>query len=159
MADKLSICRRDWLGLMAELHRRGAGRHETGAFLLGKREGERRTFTACVFYDDLDPKAYSTGVCVLYADAFEQLWSICRSRGLQVLADVHTHLGDARQSEADRCNPMVARPGHIAIIVERSAHQPVWRHRLGLYRYEGSHRWTDLSGWCARRILKTGTLV
>lgn len=159
MAEKFSICRRDWLGLMAELRRRGAGRHESGAFLLGRREGERRIFKACVFYEDLDPKAYSTGVCVLYADAFEQLWRFCRSRGLQVLADVHTHLGDAHQSEADRRNPMVARPGHIAIIVECFAHSPVWRHRLGLYRYEGSHCWTDLSGWRARRILKTGTLV
>ena len=159
MAEELFIPRSEWLALMAELRRRGAGRHESGAFLLGRREGERRIFEVCVFYDDLDPKAYSTGVCVLYADVFERLWGFCRTRGLLVLADVHTHLGDARQSEADRCNPMVARPGHIAIIVERFAHDPVWRHCLGLYRYEGSHRWTDLSGWRARRILNTGTLA
>ena len=76
-------------------------------------------------------------------------------------ADVHTHLGGTRDTErADRCNPEpVARPGHLALIVERFASDPVWRHRMGLYRYEGSHAWTDFSGWRSRRILHTGTLA
>ena len=151
--------RPQWLALLAELRRRGAGRTESGAFLLGRREGDRRVFQGCVFYDDLDPRAYTTGVCVLYADVFERLWALCRARNLQVLADVHTHLGAASQSEADRCNPMVARPGHLALIVERFAADPVWRHRMGVYRYEGAHHWTDLSGWRARRILNTGTFA
>jgi hypothetical protein len=158
VVDELQIGRNDWLDLMSELRRRGGGRTESGAFLLGQRQGNRRIVQTRVFYDDLDPKAYSTGVCVLYADAFEGLWGHCRAHGLQVLADIHTHLGAARQSEADRCNPMVARQGHLALIVERSASAPVWRHRIGLYRYEGAHRWTDLSGWRARRVLNTGTL-
>ena len=42
---------------------------------------DRRLFERCVFYDDLDANAYSTGVCVLYANAFERLWGICRSSG------------------------------------------------------------------------------
>tara|TARA_R110000868_G_C10962588_1_gene768672 strand:- start:1860 stop:2294 length:435 start_codon:yes stop_codon:yes gene_type:complete len=144
---------------MAELRRRGGGKTESGAFLLGKRQGDWRQFEKCVFYDDLDANAYSTGVCILYSDAFETLWEICRSTGLQVLADIHTHCGAAIQSEADRRNPMIARPGHLAFIVECFANNPVWRHRMGLYRYEGSHAWTNLSGWRARRILKTGTFV
>ena len=157
MADELFIPRGQWLVLMGELRRRGRGKTESGAFLLGKREGGRRLFETCVFYDDLDANAYRTGVCVLYADAFEKLWGLCRATGVQVLADVHTHEGDAVQSKADRCNPMVARPGHLALIVERFASAPVRRHRMGLYRYEGSHAWTDLSGWRSRRVLKTGT--
>lgn len=144
---------------MAELRRRGDGKTESGAFLLGKRQGDLRVFERSVFYDDLDEDAYSTGVCVLYSEAFERLWGICRSSGLQVLADVHTHYGAATQSEADRRNPMIARPGHIALIVERFASSPVWRHRMGVYRYEGSHNWTDFSGWRSRRILNTGTLT
>lgn len=159
MADELIIPRTRWLGLMSELRRRGAGRTESGAFLLGRRDGDRRLFQDAVFYDDLDPKAYSSGVCILYADAFERLSARCRTDGLQVLADVHTHLGDSFQSEADRRNPMIARPGHLALIVERFASDPVWRHRTGVYRYEGSHTWTNLSGWRARRILNTGTFA
>ena len=76
-----------------------------------------------------------------------------------MLADVHTHGGAATQSEADRRNPMIARPGHLALIVERFARDPVWRHRMGLYRYEGSHEWTNFSGWRSRRVLKTGTFT
>ena len=159
MADELFIPRDRWLALMAELRRRGGGKTESGAFLLGKRQGDRRLFETCIFYDELDVNAYSTGVCVLYADAFEKLWGLCGSSGLQVLADVHTHGGGAGQSEADRCNPMVARPGHLALIVERFASDPVWRHRMGLYRYEGSHAWTDFSGWRSRRVLNTGTFA
>ncbi len=159
MADQLFISRGQWLALVAELRQRGRGKTESGAFLLGKRSGDRRLFERSVFYDDLDANAYSTGVCVLYADAFEKLWGLCRATGLQVLADVHTHGGEAIQSEADRCNPMVARPGHLALIVERFASDPVWRHRMGLYRYEGSHAWTDFSGWRSRRVLNTGTFA
>ena len=159
MAEELIISRGQWLGLLSELLRRGGGQTESGAFLLGRSEGDRRIFQSAVFYDDLDPKAYSSGVCILYADAFERLWGLCRARGLQVLADVHTHPGNSLQSEADRRNPMVARPGHLALIVERFASDPVWRHRTGVYRYEGSHTWTNLSGWGARRILNTGTFA
>jgi proteasome lid subunit RPN8/RPN11 len=159
VAEELIISRGQWLGLLSELRRRGGGQTESGAFLLGRREGDRRIFQSAVFYDDLDPKAYSSGVCILYADAFERLWGLCRARGLQVLADVHTHPGNSLQSEADRRNPMVARPGHLALIVERFASDPVWRHRTGVYRYEGSHTWTNLSGWGARRILNTGTFA
>ncbi len=159
MVDQFEIDRPQWLGLLAELRRRGQGRHESGAFLLGRLEPGRRVVEACLFYDDLDRHAYATGVCVLHADSFDAVWRTCRARGLTVVADVHTHAGGSWQSRADRESPMVARAGHIALIVERFAANPVWRHRLGVYRYEGAHRWTDLSGWTARTFLKTGTLV
>jgi proteasome lid subunit RPN8/RPN11 len=159
VADRIRIDRALWLGLLGDLRRRGGGRHESGAFLLGRIEAGRRIVETCVFYDDLDPRAYASGVCVLHADAFDALWRTCRARGLTVVADVHTHPYGAGQSLADRQNPMVARVGHIALIVERFAADPVWRHRLGVYRYEGSHRWSNLSGWAARTFLETGTFA
>lgn len=158
MASCKIVMPRDlWLWGLAELHRRGAGRHEAGAFLLGKAEGERCVVSRWLFYDQLDPQAYSSGVCVLYANSFDRLWSECRSTGLAVIADVHTHPGSPGQSHADRTNPMVSIAGHIAVIIPNFAQGPHWRHRLGLYRYEGEHRWTNLSGWSARKTLKTGT--
>jgi len=60
---------------------------------------------------------------------------------LTVIADVHTHPGAARQSEADRTNPMVARAGHVAIIVPRYACPPVIGSQLGIYEYRGGHAW------------------
>jgi len=140
---------------MAELRRRGRGLHESGCFVLGTIESDRRAATRCVYYDEVDPKAYTSGVCILHGDAFSKLWEICRAARLTVVADVHTHGGAAYQSDADRRNPMIARPGHLAVIVPRFAKSPVWRHRLGFYCYEGDHRWTDLSGWRARAYLKT----
>jgi proteasome lid subunit RPN8/RPN11 len=156
MADtRLFVPGKAWLEGLSELHRRGRDTHESGAFLLGA--AASRSVTMWVYYDDLDPAAYSSGVCVLYGEAFERLWSICRSAGLKVLADVHTHPGSPVQSSSDRKNPMIAVAGHLALIVPNFATGPHWRHRLGLYRYEGEHRWTNLSGWGARRELKTGT--
>lgn len=154
---KMIVPRSIWLRGLAELRRRGAERHEAGAFLLGKSEKGRSVVSHWIFYDDLDPDAYSSGVCVLYADSFDRLWSECRKSGMAVIADLHTHPGSAEQSHSDRTNPMVSTAGHVALIVPDFARGPHWRHRLGVYRYEGDHQWTNLSGWSARRLLKTGT--
>lgn len=142
-----------WRGLVAELDRRGERRHEAGAFLLGKRDGDLRIVTDVVFYDELDPDAYLTGVCVLHASAFAALWAICRARGLTVVGDVHTHGGSAGQSEADRTNPMVARTGHTAIIMPDFAAGNPRKSRLGIFEYRGDHLWTNHSGSGARRFL------
>lgn len=142
-----------WVALLAELDRRGERRHEAGAFLLGARAGDLREVQDVVFYDDLDPEAYSSGVCILHSSAFAALWSTCRARGLTVVGDVHTHPGGAYQSEADRTNPMVAREGHIAIIVPDFATGRPPTARLGVFEYRGDHAWTDHSGARGRRFL------
>nr|MBO1965657.1 Mov34/MPN/PAD-1 family protein [Sinorhizobium medicae] len=154
---RIVIPRAIWLAGLTELHRRGGERHESGAFLLGKSENGKSVVSRWVFYDELDPNAYSTGVCVLYAESFDRLWSLCRKAGLAVIADVHTHPGSPTQSHSDRTNPMVSTAGHTALIIPNFACGPYWRHKLGVYRYEGDHQWTNLSGWRARGLLKTGT--
>jgi hypothetical protein len=158
-AARLHIGRARWLDLLDELHERSEGRHESGAFLLGAIDGADREVSSIIFYDDLDANAYSSGVCILEADSFETLWAHCRTTGLKVVADAHLHgnNGRARQSSSDRTNPMIAKPGHLALIMPRLAKRPIWRHHLGVYQYLGSHRWMDLSGWQARSIVKTGT--
>lgn len=135
-----------WADLLRELHRRTEGSHESGAFLLGRSVNATRTVHQIVFYDDLDPTAYRTGICILEAPSFGQLWSRCRASELSVVADVHVHPKGAGQSRADRMNPMIARTGHLAIIVPYFATPPVRLSTLGLYHYEGSHQWRDLGG-------------
>lgn len=149
----IRIKRDRWVALLAELDRRGERRHEAGAFLLGTREGDLREVHDVVFYDDLDPAAYSSGVCILHAPAFAALWAMCRARGLTVVGDVHTHPGAAVQSDADRTNPMVAREGHIAIIVPNYATGHPATTRLGVFEYRGDHKWADHSGPSAGRFL------
>ena len=144
-----------WREIVGELYRRGENRHEAGVFLLGTVQDRRREVTAAVYYDELDPDAYATGVCVLHGDAFAKLWALCRERKLTIVADAHTHGGPGNQSDSDRTNPMVARAGHIAIILPDFARWPIRRHRMGVYEYRGQHEWTDRSSR-SRRFFYTG---
>ncbi len=145
-----------WARTMEELHRRTHRRHESGAFLLGHEHGGLRSASDVVYYDDLDPAAYASGVCILKADSFSKLWAMCRARQVTVVADIHTHPDAAFQSEADRTNPMVARPGHIAVIVPDFAMPPVRYDRLGIFEYEGEHRWADRGHNRHRGFIYTG---
>jgi hypothetical protein len=145
-----------WNRVLLELDQRGARQHEAGAFLLGADRDGRRAVIDVVYYDDLDPRAYASGICILRGDAFAKLWSLCREKQLTVVADVHTHPGCATQSGSDRTNPMVSRQGHIAIIVPDFAASPVAHDRLGIYEYRGQHAWNDHSGRRGRAFFYTG---
>jgi hypothetical protein len=147
---------RRWREIIRELERRGRRRHESGVFLLGREANGRREVTDAIYYDDLDADAYSSGVCILHGDAFAQLWAECRKRKLTVVADVHTHGGAAHQSSSDKANPMVARSGHIAIIVPDFAAWPITTGRLGIYEYCGQHEWTDRTYPTTRNFFYTG---
>jgi proteasome lid subunit RPN8/RPN11 len=147
---RLSCASSLWRSGLAELRRRGGGQRESGAFLLGVRNGSdadmRRRVMRVVYYDDLDPHCLDTGVVIFQALGFGPLWQLCRETGLSVVADVHTHPGEARQSDADRRHPMIATAGHIAIIVPDFAQRLVHGDKLGLYEYVGAHQWRDHSG-------------
>jgi hypothetical protein len=151
----LRIARPLWEGLTAELHERTEGRHESGGFVLGRRDETGSTASALVYYDELDPRAYDTGICVLHADAFSRLWDKCGRSGLAVIADAHVHPYGTRQSRSDIENPMIARAGHIAIILPRMARPPVRRWAVGVYEYLGDHQWRPHGG-CGSRVLKIG---
>jgi hypothetical protein len=155
-SHQISCSREQWDQILAGLQLRTEGYHESGAFLLGRKVNGRREVVEALYYDKLDPDAYSTGVCVLRSDAFAQLWKICRERDLTVVGDVHTHPEAAFQSYQDRTNPMVARFGHIAIIVPRYAKPPHELSKMGIYEYAGEHAWHDRSGETARKFFYTG---
>lgn len=153
---RIRCSKRRWNSIIHQLNIRGEGRHEAGVFLLGREIEGRREVRNSVFYDELDPNAYSTGVCVLHGDAFAKLWRLCRAKGLTVVADVHTHGGAAIQSGSDRTNPMVAREGHVAIIVPNLARSRVHHAKLGVYEYRGNHEWHNFSGIPARNFFYVG---
>ena len=149
-----------WRTGLAELGRRGRAERETGAFLLGVEQEcsgrSRREVLQFVYYDDLDPHCLDTRIIVFDGAGYSPLWAACRSTGLRVVADEHTHPGIARQSAADRDHPMIAVRGHIAIIVPRFAMTVPPVAELGIYEYLGSHRWHDWSGRKASRFLYIG---
>ena len=147
--------------LMTELGRRGRGTRESGAFLLGNASSAPTTpastsqvVTAVAFYDDLDP-ACLTGGITFHADGYTALAALCRRHGLRVIGDIHTHPGcRVGQSPADAAHPMVALPGHIALLAPRYAEEPVNVSDLGVHVFQGAGRWTSYSGGDVDRVLQ-----
>ncbi len=146
---RLSCSSRLWRALLHELARRGGGHRESGAFLLGKRVGNRRVVHGFICYDDLDPHCLDKGIVVFDGAGYGLLWQHCRKARLEVVADVHTHGGLAQQSTADQDHPMIATPGHIALIVPGFALRLVGARELGVYEYLGEHRWQSYDGKAA----------
>ena len=153
---RLSCSTRLWRTGLAELNRRGGGRRESGAFLLGRRHGLLRRIEQFVYYDDLDPHSLDSGIVTLDGDCFGTLWSLCRTSDLSVVADVHTHPGAGYQSMTDRENPMIAVAGHIALIVPNLAENLVGPAEIGVYEYLGKHEWRPYSGKEASRFFYMG---
>jgi hypothetical protein len=140
-----------WKNLINELKKRGKGKRETGAFLLGPKEDN--TISEFICYDDLDPHAFDSGIIVFDGDGFIPLWKHCTEKGLKVLADVHTHPSRwTEQSGSDKKHPMIAQAGHIALIVPCYANR--WRQRLGgvgAYEFLGNKEWKT---WDSKEIIQ-----
>jgi hypothetical protein len=132
-----------WWRVTRDLRRRGQGRQESGAFLLGRQRGHKARATAYVCYDDLDPDAYQGGGIAFHADGYAAFWQYCREKKLQLLTDVHTHPGTwVEQSPTDQHNPMVPVVGHTALIVPNFGRAPWWSlNGVGVYEYLGSFKW------------------
>lgn len=132
-----------WMRVILDLRRRGTGKGESGAFVLGRQEGISGRATTYICYDDLDPHALHCGAIAFHASGYAALWRYCKERQLQVLADVHTHPGhDVRQSSIDQQHPMVPIVGHTAMIVPNFARASWWSLKtVGIYEYLGNFRW------------------
>lgn len=151
---KLHIPARLWVELTTTLHSKTEGVHESGAFLLGRINGCSRHVVEIVYYDAIDSNAYKSGVVVIHASSFGALWAHCRETEFQVVADVHVHVGSARQSRADKEHPMIAQKRHLALILPDFAAPPVEAERIGLYEYRGCHQWRNLGhGRIARHLI------
>lgn len=145
-----------WKEGIAELRRRTEGWHESGAFLLGSDDGKRRRIEKFVYYDDLDPHSLDTGIVIFDGAGYGPLWEMCRRESLTVVGDIHVHPNEARQSESDRTNPMIARTGHIALIAPDFLSRECTARHLGIYKYESSYRWNYWSGTQAEEFFYIG---
>ncbi len=132
-----------WMRVVRQLRRRGSGRRESGAFLLGRQRGSVARVTAYICYDDLDPHACESGAITFHGEGYAALWQYCREEKLQLLADAHTHPGShVGQSHTDQENPMVPMVGHTALIVPKFG-RTSWcsLKRVGVYEYLGNFKW------------------
>ena len=142
-ASELAIDLAFWGLLTSELDRRGNGERESGAFLLAP--FDRRHVCQAAYYDDLCPGCLDEGFIRFDSAGYVGLSQICQATGLRVVADVHTHPGEwTDQSRADRAHPMMARTGHIGLIVPHFAQ----RTRTNLdgvsaFAYQGEGKWVS----------------
>lgn len=149
-AASFEMSRRRWKRFLEELARRGEARRESGAFLLADRDG--RQVRAVAYYDDLDAHCLTGGIRFA-SSGFTELWRICEQRGLKVVGDVHTHPGPwVMQSDIDATNPMIARVGHVAIIVPNYG-RAVPVAGCGIHIYLGSRRWIHVAAEDAGTVL------
>jgi hypothetical protein len=146
-----------WRRMAKSLRTRGRGVRESGAFLLGHRDAAgRRRVVDYLLYDDLDPHALDTGIVRLDGRHFGTLWDLCKARGVTVIADVHTHPGGSGQSSSDQAHPIIARAGHLALILPHFAVSPVRRIEIGIYRYLGGGRWHTVPARSRRQFFHIG---
>lgn len=130
-----------WLALIEDLRRRGRGVRESGAFLLGSQRAGVRVVTQWLPYEQLDPAALNFEYVRLESAAFGRLWDACAARGLEPVADVHTHPFGPRQSGSDREHPMISLAGHVALIVPHFAEGRILPVDVSVNVYLGGGRW------------------
>lgn len=143
-----------WKALIEDLCKRGFGRRESGAFLLGRMDGDVRRVQAWVPYDELDADALTAGYVRLDTSAFTRLWAICAETGLSVVADVHTHPDGPTQSPSDRANPMISQAGHFALIVPKFARGGVVPRDISVNVYLGGKQWASYFKRDAQKLIR-----
>lgn len=143
-----------WTSLVLDLCRRGKGRRESGAFLLGRPNQTANTVHEWLPYDELDPACLNYDYVRVSTEAFSRLWNVCAERDMEVVGDVHTHPAGPTQSPSDRANPMVSIAGHIALIVPRFAMGSVWPVDVSLNVYLGSRKWSSHFGSRAAALIR-----
>ena len=147
-----------WQEMVQELGRRSlGGSREAGVFLLSPSEESPRRVVRAAYFDDLDPECL-VGNIHIRASGFSKLWDLCDTERLRVIADIHTHpCAWVAQSPTDRANPMIAREGHLALIVPHYGTRPVQAREVGVHEYRGDRGWASRFGSKAERVLRIGS--
>ena len=144
-----------WQEIVQELGRRSlGGSRESGVFLLAPAENGTRRVVRAAYFDDLDPDCL-VGNIHIRASGFSRLWDLCDAERLRVIADIHTHPGTAvAQSSTDRGSPMIAKEGHLALIVPHYGTRPVQARDVGVHEYRGDSGWAAWYGASTERVLR-----
>lgn len=152
--QKLRIPKNLWSDLVDHLRIRGDGIAESGAFILGTETKSARDATKFIPYEALDPEAEHGGHLTMSPEGFSELWRACEKDGLTVVADVHTHPWGCRQSGIDMRSPMIALPGHFALIIGKYAEGKIQARDIGVHIYLGSHEWDAYYGASHSKVLE-----
>jgi hypothetical protein len=150
MSDLLGVCEvrvpRE-LADAAREHLRAAGREGCEAFVLwvGRRAGERFDVLAT-----LVPRqtARRTASGLLVEVNGEELFRInlwLYENGMQLIAQLHAHPGEAYHSETDNAYPIMAQAGGLSLVLPDFAVRPFDIRDLAAYRLLPDRGWVQLS--------------
>lgn len=151
----LEMPRATYDALIADLARSGRGVKESGAFLLGHTGPTVRFVSDYLMYDVVAPvSSQKHAYVVLTGEEMARAWQHCYAKGLEVVADVHTHPMGPTQSDTDQAHPIVAVPGHVALIVPHFALRDPEPIDLGVHVFEGASEWRSFFRQAAQDAIR-----
>lgn len=133
-----ALWRETWTGL--EL--RCAGVREAACIWGGRRTENAEIASSIVFLDDLPGVRAARAIHRTPTGATTLLFQILRSRGEEIVADVHAHPSDwVDQSITDQEHPIEFRVGLMALILPSFARGEPDLERTGVHEYLGNRKW------------------
>jgi hypothetical protein len=128
------------------LRRIGRDGYEGFALWAGVREGDVFYVTECIVPAQSGLRN-GDGVCVrVEGDELFKLSVHLFESGLQLVAQLHSHPGDAYHSETDDTFPIATTVGAFSLVVPHFASSPFALERCAIFRLLPSEGWVELRG-------------
>ena len=135
---KSDLWKLTWEGLS----KRSDGRIESLCIWAGQRSPDVSVVTEVIFLDGIEGVEGFALFHRITREATAQIFAILKDKGLQIVADVHTHPGDwVGLSDTDREHPLEYRVGFISIVLPYFGRTDPMQEDIGMHRYEGNHQW------------------
>lgn len=139
------IDKKCWESTMKGLLQRSKGVRESACIWAGVRYETEWRVNDIIFLDDLKGTQKGRLFHSTPREASKKAFEILRGKGLQIIADVHTHPEKwVGLSPVDMQHPIEYRTGLLAIVIPHYARYPVTLNNLGVHEYLGSTKWRQL---------------
>lgn len=137
----LQLWRLTWEGLK----KRSYGDVESLCIWAGKRSQDLGVVSDVMFLDGIVGVEAFPLFHRISREATAEIFAAIRAKGLQLIADVHTHPEHwVGLSETDREHPFEYRVGFVSIVLPHFATSEPAIRSIGMHRYEGNLQWYEL---------------
>ena len=139
---KSELWRQTWEGLSE----RSRGQIESLCIWAGRRTHESSEVTEVIFLDGIGGVEGFALFHRITREAVGEIFAILKDKGLQIIADVHTHPEEwVGLSRTDREHPLEYRIGFVSIVLPHFGRAEHNKSGIGMHRYKGNHQWHELS--------------
>lgn len=144
-ASKIRISQELWTKTWSGLRERGAAKREALCVWAGDRQHLPWEVTDVIFLGDLPGVEGFALFHRISREAVTQLFGLLQAKGLDLIADVHTHPADwVGLSETDQEHPLEYRIGFISVVLPNYATSEPLLEAAGVHEYTGSMKWKTL---------------